>query len=90
MNDDYCTMRSLGVYFGVSSHTIGRALKSLRVRTRDGQPTPRAKECGLVKLVEGPQPWVPLWLWHREMTVAILEGAGWKRADSPQVAGGDL
>jgi len=78
MHDEFCTMRKLGALFGVTSHVIGRELKGLGLRTSDGQPSCRARESGLAKLVEGPQPWIPLWVWHREMTVAILEGAGFE------------
>ena len=78
MNDTFCTMRNLGTVFGVSSHVIGRALKQMNLRTQDGQPSYLAQENGLVKLAEGPQPWIPLWLWHKERTVALLEGVGFE------------
>ena len=76
MNDTFCTMRSLGAVFGVSSHFIGRVLKEMGLRTPDGQPSYQAQEAGLVKLAEGPQPWLRLWLWHKERTTALLEKAG--------------
>ena len=78
MNNTFCTMRQLGEVFGVSSHVIGRALKQMGLRTQDGKPTYRAQENGLVMLAAGPQPWVPLWLWHRELTTALLEDAGFE------------
>ena len=82
MSDTFCTMRSLGAVCGVSSHTIGRALKQMGLRAPDGQPSCRAQEAGLVKLVQGPQSWIPLWLWHRELTTALLEEAGFEAVSS--------
>ncbi len=82
MSDTFCTMRSLGAVFGVSSHFIGRVLKEMGLRTPDGQPSCRAQENGLVKLVQGPQSWIPLWLWHRELTTALLQEAGFEAVSS--------
>jgi hypothetical protein len=82
MNDTYCTMRSLGVVFGASSHKIGRALKEMGLRTTDGTPSSRAREAGLVQVIPGPQSWIRLWLWHLEKTAAILEEAGLIREDA--------
>jgi hypothetical protein len=82
MSDTYCTMRQLGAAFGVSSHFIGRVLKQLGLRTPDGKPSCRAQDNGLVKVVQGPQSWIPLWLWHRELTTALLEQAGFQAVSS--------
>jgi hypothetical protein len=89
MSDAFCTMRNLGAVFDVSSHVIGRALKGLGLRTQDGQPSDQAKEIALVKEVNGPQPWVSLWLWHRDRTVALLEEVGFEPADQPCSVSGD-
>ena len=78
----FSTMRQLGEIFGVSSHVVGRALKQMGLRTPDGKPTYRAQDDGLVMLAAGPQPWVPLWLWHRELTTALLEEAGFEAVSS--------
>jgi len=86
MSDRFCTMRQLGAEFGVSSHVIGRALKEMGLRTPDGQPSCRAQENGLVKLAVGPQPWIPLWLWHKERTTALLEEAGFEAAEEGAMA----
>jgi hypothetical protein len=75
-DDTYCTMRSLGTIFGASSHAIGRALKAMGLHTAEGQPSYRAQEAGLVKLVAGPQSWIPLWLWHKEQVIGLLKKAG--------------
>ena len=55
---------------GVQEHRIAYA-----------QPSYRAQEAGLVKLVEGPQPWLSLWLWHKERTTALLEKAGFEAGE---------
>ena len=86
MNDTFCTMRSLGAEFGVSSHFIGRLLKEMGLRTPDGQPSYRAQDNGLVKLAVGPQPWIPLWLWHKELTTALLVDAGFEVAEKGGMA----
>jgi hypothetical protein len=75
-------MRQLGADFAVSSHFIGRALKEMGLRTQDGHPSYQVQEAGLVKLAKGPQPWVPLWLWHKERTTALLEDAGFLAVSS--------
>ena len=82
MSDRFCTMRQLGADFGVSSHFIGRVLKQIGLRTPGGQPSCRAQDNGLVKLAKGPQPWIPLWLWHKERTTALLEEAGFEAVSS--------
>ena len=87
--NDFCTMRNVGAVFGVSSHFIGRALKELGLRTRDGKPSDRAKESGLVEAFAGPQPWITLWLWHRERTVALLEEVGFELSEQPCSLSGD-
>lgn len=82
MSDRFCSMRELGADFNVSSHVIGRALKEMGLRTPDGKPSYRAQDNGLVMQAAGPQPWIPLWLWHRELTTALLEDAGFEAVSS--------
>jgi hypothetical protein len=87
MTDTFCSMRSLGAMLGVSSHVVGRVLKGLGLRTPDGQPSPAAKESGLVTQAEGPQHWIKLWLWHEERTLAILEAANLENPSASPLSG---
>ena len=42
MPDEFQTMREIGrTFFGVSSHTVGRKLRELGLRTTDGKPPTR-------------------------------------------------
>jgi hypothetical protein len=42
MCQEFCTMKEIGQLFGVSSHTIGKQLKELGLRTKDGKPSREA------------------------------------------------
>jgi hypothetical protein len=36
---DYVTMKELGKLFGTTSHVVGRTLKEVGLRTKEGKPT---------------------------------------------------
>lgn len=78
--DEYTTMRELGKTFDVSSHTIGRWLVEIGLRTAEKNPSQRALreyvtqislDCGK-----------PLFMWHQAKTIAALESAGHERKNS--------
>ena len=81
-NNEYWTLTKLAALFvGQTRYTVGKALKELEMRSPDGTPTFWAHSLGLVQRTEGPQPWINVWLWHRERTVPFLEKYGMKRKD---------
>jgi hypothetical protein len=81
--NDFCTMRSIAELLeNETSHTVGRTLMRKGLRRSDGDPSDQAKALGLVFLTEGPQSWIPLWLWHRDRTLVILEAEGMVRKDA--------
>ena len=49
MPNEFEIMREIGKVFGVSSHTVGRKLKELGLRTTDGKPSSEAFARGLVE-----------------------------------------
>ena len=85
MSDRFSTMRQLGEVFGVSSH-VSVGLETVGLRMPDGKPSCRRQENGLVKLAVGPQPWIPLWLWHKERTAALLKEAGFEAVETGGMA----
>ena len=86
MNDsDFWTLTELGQnYFGVSRNEVGKTLKLAKLRTADGEPTPTAIELGLTRKCEGPQPWIPVWKWHKKKTLPYLKLHGLEVIESPE------
>jgi hypothetical protein len=83
--NEYATMTSIAAQFAEqTSHSVGKALKRLDLRLPNGDPSDQAKALGLVYMTEGPEPWIPLWLWHEEKTIGILEADGMVRKDGQQ------
>lgn len=76
MPDEFGTMKEIGKVFGVSSHVVGKRLKELGWRRKDGKPSHEAFACGLVqrKWTEDGEHY--LWAWSIARTVPILEQAG--------------
>jgi hypothetical protein len=73
MSDDYQTMKELGATFGMTCHEVGKKLKELGLRTRDGRPTREAFKGGYCS-----QRWTQdgqhyCWAWHGEKTVKLLQ-----------------
>lgn len=66
--------RQLGEHFGVTSHVVGRWLKSAGLREPTGQPSPAAIEGGFVEQVDLGDGH-PFWAW-RKKTVPFLEEQG--------------
>lgn len=81
-SSDYCTLTSLAAMFdGQTRNTVGKALKELELRSPNGKPTFWAHSMRLVESTEGPQPWIKVWLWHKERTLPFLERFGMKRKE---------
>jgi hypothetical protein len=73
MKDEYLTMKEIGRLLGTTSHVIGRWLKEIGLRSRDGKPTRAAFAGGFCA-----QRWTKdgnnyCWAWHRDRTVRVLE-----------------
>lgn len=78
-SSDYYTLTNLAQEFvGQTRNSVGKALKELEFRSANGKPTLLAHQLGLVESIEGPQPWITLWLWHRDRTLPYLERWGMK------------
>lgn len=81
MNTDaYISLTALGAIYGVNARDVGAWLKGLGLRYPDGRPTREAVEQGLVQeraLEYGGR----FWHWHREKSLAILDGMCYKRAE---------
>ncbi len=80
MPNEFQTMREIGkTFFGVSSHTVGRKLKELGLRTDDGKPSSQAFARGLVerRFTDDHQHYI--WAWNTEKIIPLLEQAGLKR-----------
>ena len=45
-NDEYRSHTEIGKEYGVSSHQVGKWLKDMGLRTKDGKPVPRHFQVG--------------------------------------------
>ena len=80
-HEEYWTMKEIGTLFGLSSHKIGNKLKDMGLRTREGKPSHRAFDEGLVQQRWDDDRPVYLWAWHRDKTAALLEANGFERIE---------
>lgn len=87
-DDDYVTMSELGPLFNATARKVGKTLKLANLRTLDGQPTTRAIERGLTRKFDGPQPWIPLWKWHKDKILFYLEYYGLRRVKTVENGSG--
>ena len=78
--NDYLSQTELGKLYGVSSHQIGKWLKGLSFRTRDGQPSREALSSGLVARAPSTQPGTYFYVWHAQRTTEQLDGMCYPRA----------
>lgn len=79
---EYMNQGQLGDLFGETSHVVGRWLKELGLRNKQGSPSGEAFEKKLVSQnydSNGTYSYV----WHVERTVAELEAAGHKQVAVP-------
>ena len=81
-DDDFVTMTELGVLYRVSAREVGKTLKEAKMRAPDGLPTTCAIELGLTRKFPGPQPWIPLWKWHRVKILPYLEYHGLEKIEA--------
>jgi hypothetical protein len=78
---EYLTMKEIGCFFGVTSHAIGKKLKEIGLRTREGKPSGAAFAGGFCA-----QHWTRdmahySWAWHQGKTVGVLEKIGLTRQE---------
>ena len=71
----HMTLTQLGQLFGVSSHNVGKWLKSLGLRDEEGLPTKKAHDGRYCKQTLAGDKGT-LWVWESEKTVAALKEAG--------------
>jgi len=77
---EYLSLTELGRLYGVSSHTLGRWLKGLGLRTEAGRPSHDAFAHGYVNQRPSRHPGTYYWVWHAEKTTTILDGMRYARA----------
>jgi len=85
-DNDFMTMRDIGKLFGKTSHTIGRTLKELGLRTEAGKPSRQAFEAGQCN-----QRWTQdrmnyCWAWKREETIRLLQEHGFGKSKAKEQA----
>ena len=82
-NSDYYTLTNLAALFvGQTRNSVGKALKELGFRGLSGKPTPLAYSLRLVDSIDGPQPWIKVFVWHRERIIPFLEQWGTKQKET--------
>jgi hypothetical protein len=75
--NEFTTMTELGKLFDESSHTIGKWLVDIGLRTPEMKTSKKAFDGGYVKQVPLPDnPDRYFWGWHRLKTIFALEAAG--------------
>jgi hypothetical protein len=77
---EYLSLTELGRIYGTSSHVVGRWLKGLGLRTKDGRPSPDAFADGYVSQRPSRQPGTYYWVWNTAKTTTILDGMRYARA----------
>lgn len=82
MNDYYVTMKEVGAEFGMTSHAVGKKLKELGLRTKEGKPSSRAYDEGFCEQKFTQDYSHYLWAWHLGKTLTVLEAAGMKRVNA--------
>jgi hypothetical protein len=84
MCQEFCTMKEIGQLFGVTSHVIGKKLKEIGLRTKDGKPSHAAFNGGFCD-----QRWTTdsanyCWAWEKTKTVEALEQCGFTKGFKPK------
>jgi hypothetical protein len=70
---EYLSLSEIGKIYGVSSHVVGRWLKSLGLRNEGGRPSGKAFNGGYVAQRPSRQPDTFYYVWHPDKTTAILD-----------------
>ena len=85
---DYVPLKELSQLLGTTSHVVGRTLKEVGLRTKDGKPTRAAFAGGYCA-----QRWFDgkyVWAWEKGKTLRVLDEAGLERRSGPgEVAPGE-
>ena len=81
----FVNQTELGRLFGKSRVFIGKVLKEIGLREPNGKPTIEATMLDLVEEIEGPKPWITVYVWHKERVIPYLEQAGLKRVEDASV-----
>ena len=76
----HMNMTELGQLFGVSSHQVGKWLKELGLRKKDGSPSSEAYNRQLIRCNFNEN---GTYNWNAERTVAFLEESGHERIPNP-------
>jgi len=81
MTTEFCTMREIAaLYQGCTSHKVGKELKELGYRTKDGKPSQKAFDEKMVaKRHDADRPEFYIWAWDCAKVCELLETFGWKR-----------
>jgi len=72
--------RPLGRLYGAAATSLGRWLKGLGLRTKDGRPSPETFAQGYVAQRPSRPAGTYFWVWHTDKTTAILDGNAYPRA----------
>lgn len=76
---EYKSMREIGALYGVTSHTLGRWLRDLGLRTANGKPSTTAFSEGYVAQRPSRQPGTYYYAWNVDQTVNLLDRMGYER-----------
>jgi hypothetical protein len=87
MSEEYLSLTEIGRLYGVSSHTVGKWLKDLCLRTEDGRPSRDAFHQGYVSQRPSRVPGTYFYVWHAGKTTAILDMMEYRRAKVEDVGG---
>jgi len=81
MKREYLSQTEIGTIYGVSSHVVGKWLKSLDLRDQNGHPTNKAKSFfGLCGKRESTRAGTWINVWERNQILSLLDQKGHKRA----------
>jgi hypothetical protein len=69
---EFKTMKEIGVPLGLTSHQVGKRLKALGLRTRDGRPSQQAFQRKLVAQKFAPDGQNYLWAWRADVISRLL------------------
>lgn len=76
LENGYALQEELGTLYGESSHKVGKRLRELGYRDKDGRPTLKAFSERLIAPRGSPK---FTWAWNIQKNCALLEAAGWKQ-----------
>lgn len=80
--NEFLSLTELGKLYGVTSHNVGRWLKTLGLRTDDGKPSQRAFQDGYVTQRPSTQPGTIFYVWNTKKTTDLLDSLCYPRASA--------